>query len=275
MKKNILLLALFATLMWMGPARAEPVVASAASSAPEADGPLPSYWLRNQEGWFWYRDAPLNTQPKKDDQREKDQRPRELIEFDVMQKRLDELKRIAVMNPTDAHMKAYMGYQRYVMDKSAVFADNWQRVVWQTPELDYSLKGRPTNNFAIGVYDQQLRDKQANTIRALARTHGLFFFFRSDCPYCHKFAPVLKRFEEVYGLTVFAVSLDGGSLPEYPNPVADNGIAASLNVSVVPALFLAVPGTREITPIGYGLMAETELVERIHTITQTKPGQSF
>jgi conjugal transfer pilus assembly protein TraF len=179
------------------------------------------------------------------------------------------------MNPTEAHMTAYMGYQRYVMDKSAVFADNWQRVVWKTPELDYSLKGRPTNSFAIDVYDGQTRTKQNEVIRALAKTHGLFFFFRSDCPYCHKFAPVLKRFEQDYGLPVFAVSLDGGRLPDYPAALADNGMAANLNVRVVPALFLAVPGTRDITPIGYGLMAPTELVERIYAITQTKPGQSF
>jgi len=30
-----------------------------------------------------------------------------------------------------------------------------------------------------------------------------------------------------------------------------------------------VPGSRQMTPIGYGLMAETELIERIHTLTQT------
>ena len=41
------------------------------------------------------------------------------------------------------------------------------------------------------------------------------------------------------------------------------------------AVFLAVPGSGEITPIGYGVMAEEELAERIYTITQTRPGQSF
>jgi conjugal transfer pilus assembly protein TraF len=192
-----------------------------------------------------------------------------------MQKRLDDLKRIAVVNPSDANMRAYMGYQRFVMDKSAFFADSWQRLVWKTPELDYSLSGRPTNSFAIDAFDTRVRDKQRSAIQALARTHGLFFIFRSDCPYCHKFAPVLKRFEQKYGLTVFPVSLDGGSLPEYPSAMTDNGIAAKLEVSVVPAVFLAVPGSGEITPIGYGVMAEEELAERIYTITQTRPGQSF
>lgn len=240
-----------------------------------SEDPLPSYWLREQEGWFWYRDPPIAPKAKPPARRETDRRPRELIQFEAMQKRLEELKRIAVMNPTEVHMKAYMTYQRYVMDKSAVFADTWQRLVWKTPELDYSLSGRPTNSFAIDVFDGQVRGKQADAIRALAKTRGLFFFFRSDCPYCHKFAPVLKRFEQEFGLTVFPVSLDGGTLPDYPTALSDNGIAANLNVRVVPAVFLAVPGSREITPIGYGLMAATELAERIYAVTQTKAGELF
>jgi len=239
------------------------------------DDPQPSYWLRQQEGWFWYQDPLFSPPSPASAAKSKDARPNELIEFEAMQKRLDDLKRIAVVNPSDANMRAYMGYQRFVMDKSAFFADSWQRLVWKTPELDYSLSGRPTNSFAIDAFDTGVRDKQRSAIQALARTHGLFFIFRSDCPYCHKFAPVLKRFEQKYGLTVFPVSLDGGSLPEYPSAMTDNGIAAKLEVSVVPAVFLAVPGSGEITPIGYGVMAEEELAERIYTITQTRPGQSF
>jgi len=265
------IIATLLSLTFITATQAQPATEDSGSIEQDADIPPPSYWLRYQEGWFWYKDPPLptlNKEPKKET------RPRELIEFEAMQKHLEQLKKIAVMNPTEMHMKAYMGYQRFVMDKSALFADKWQRVVWQTPELDYSLTGRPTNGFAIDVYDQQLRDKQSNTLRALARTHGLFFFFRSDCPYCHKFAPVLRRFSEQYGLLVLPVSLDGGVLPDFPNAVTDNGIAASLNVTVVPALFLAVPGSRQMTPIGFGLMAETELVERMHTLTQT-PSQTY
>jgi len=183
-----------------------------------------------------------------------------------MQKRLDELKRIAVMNPTDANLIAYMRYQRMVMNKSEAFAERWQRLVWTVPDLDYALTGRPTNAMAISAYDAQQRDRQAQTIRNLATTHGLLFFFRSDCPYCHRLAPILKRFEQDFGMTVFAVSLDGRGLPEYPNPQPDNGIAARLNASIVPALYLTAPSRREIQPVGFGVMALTDLIERIATL---------
>ena len=117
------------------------------------------------------------------------------------------------MNPSDTNLLAYMRYQRHVMNKSEVFAERWQRLVWTVPELDYGLTGRPTNSMAIGAFDERQRERQAQAIRALAATHGLLFIFRSDCPYCHRLAPILKRFEQD-GMLVFPVSLDGRGLPD-------------------------------------------------------------
>ena len=121
---------------------------------------------------------------------------------------------------------------------------------------------------AIGTFDEQQQARQAQVVRSLALTHGLLFIFRSDCPYCHRFAPILKRFEQEFGMTVFPVSLDGRGLPEYPNPQLDNGIATRLNASVVPALYLTAPSKRQIRPVGFGVMAMTELLERIAALAQ-------
>lgn len=243
-----------------------PLTAKPAATLADSE-PSGTYWRRNREGWFWYRDPPEAISRPKEVPAPPD-RPRELVDFEAMQKRLEDLKRVAVMNPTDANLLAYMRYQRFVMNKSELFAERWQRLVWTVPELDYGLTGRPTNSMAIGVFDEQQRDRQAQTVRSLAATHGLLFIFRSDCPYCHRFAPILKRFEQEFGMTVFAVSLDGRGLPEYPNAPLDNGIAARLNASVVPALYLTAPAKRDIRPVGFGVMAMTELVERIAAIAQ-------
>ena len=226
-----------------------------------------TYWLRKREGWFWYRDPPASVKPPKAAP-PPPSRPQELVEFEAMQQRLDELKRVAVMNPTDTNLVAYMRYQRFVMNKSEVFAERWQRLVWTVPELDYGLTGRPTNAMAIGAFDEQQQARQGQVVRNLASTHGLLFIFRSDCPYCHRFAPILKRFEQEFGMTVFPVSLDGRGLPEYPNPQMDNGIAARLNASMVPALYLTAPSKRQIRPVGFGVMALTELLERIAALAQ-------
>ena len=240
------------------------------ASASETDSDAAyTYWLRKREGWFWYQDPPAPA-PAPKPAAEPPTRPQELVAFEAMQKRLEDLKRVAVMNPTDTNLLAYMHYQRAIMNKSEVFADRWQKLVWTVPDLDYGLTGRPTNAMAITAYDEQQRDRQVQTIRALAATHGLLFIFRSDCPYCHRFAPILKRFEQEYGITVFAVSLDGKGIPEYPNPQPDNGIAARLNATTVPALYLTAPSKRDIRPVGFGVMALTELVERIAALAQER-----
>jgi conjugal transfer pilus assembly protein TraF len=245
---------------------APPAVVSEVANEPDPPG---TYWLRNSEGWFWYRDPPEVRRPPKASPVPQT-RPRELVEFEAMQKRLDDLKRVAVMNPTEANLLAYMRYQRMVMNKSEVFADRWQRLVWTVPELDYGLSGRPTNSMAVAAFDEDQRERQAQAVRALSASHGLLFIFRSDCPYCHRFAPILKRFEQEFGMLVFPVSLDGGGLPEYPNPQLDNGVAARLNASVVPALYLTAPSRREIRPVGFGVMALSDLMERIAALAQDK-----
>ena len=227
--------------------------------------PAATYWRQHREGWFWYRDPAL-AKPRTAIPTAK--RSSELTDFDALQKRLEDLKRVAVMNPSDANLLAYMRLQRTVMDKSQTFADRWQRLVWSVPDLDYSTTGRPTNAMAINVFDDQQRSRDAETVRGLAATHGLIFVFRSDCPFCHRFAPILKRFEQEFGITVLAVSMDGGTLPDYPDARPDNGIATRLQARSVPAVYLTQPSRREIRPVGFGLMSDSELLERVAALAR-------
>lgn len=242
------------------------------------------YWDDGKRGWFWYELPPLEVIPEKEDDKKpglvpesaSEPKPPEVVQHEKQLKDLENLKIIAIISPTTENIKKYMFMQQRLMNQASTFSDVWRRVVWQTPELDYSAQGgRPTNNTALTAYDENLGEKQRNTVRQLGKTHGLFFFFSGDCGYCHKFATILKRFEQTYGITVFPISLDGGGLPEFPNPSVNNGIAQQLNVRQVPALFLAVPGSKEVTPIATGVIADSELLNRIYTLTQTKPGEPY
>ncbi len=271
--------ALFAVLALLMPATARAFDDSDYDDQGEPIG----FWIRQREGWFWYRDPPLpaaRPKPAEPPRSTPDaQRPTPnkqlLVDFDAMQKRLEELKKIAVMAPTEGNLKAYMSFQKLVMDKSSVFADAWQRVVWTDPAFDHATQGRPVNNFGLQAYDAKRHDDERATLAELAQTHGLFFFFRSDCPYCDKFAPVLSRFAADTGMQVFPVSLDGGGLPEYPAPAADNGIATRLQVASVPALYLATPSLNQIQPIGFGVMSDGEIAHRIHVLTRMKAEERF
>ena len=120
---------------------------------------------------------------------------------------------------------------------------------------------------------------EAQTLAELSRDFGLMFFFRSDCPYCHQQAPVLRLLEQQYGMPVMGVSMDGGGLPQFPDARRDNGISMIVSggqgIQTVPALFLVHRETRQAVPIGTGALAIDEIVERIRVLTRTRPGQEF
>ncbi len=188
-----------------------------------------------------------------------------------------ELKRredLAIMNPSDQNMKDYLELWQVTQDKGAVFADNWRRVVWQNPNLDYAQK-RPVNNSAIKIYDEGRIHNEEQQLRVLAKEHGLIFFFRSDCSYCHAMAPTLKMLSDKYGIEVLSVSVDGMGLPEFPNPRDGRAHVAAWGIERVPSLFIASKKTGDRAPIGFGMMALTEIVNRIFVLTGTNPGENF
>ncbi len=191
-----------------------------------------------------------------------------------LRKELKVREDIAVMNPTEKNIKNYLDAWHLVMDKSTVFTDQWRRVVWGNPQYDYSLKS-PSNNSALRVNNQIKDENRGNYLREIAKEHGLIFFFRSDCPYCHQYAPTLKMLSEMYGIEVLAVSIDGGGLPDFPNYRDGRAVAQQWGIEKVPATFIASKKTNERAPVGFGVMSLQEIIERIWVLTNTTPGQEF
>ena len=234
------------------------------------------FWDDYRRGWHFYEDpeiepaVPLKAPPKAPPPAEKpapDPRAPELVEFERLQKRLEEYRNIAIMGPTEANVRRYMELEARVVRKASYFSEVAQRVAWSTPDLDMTLQGRPVNARAIEVFDREQAQTRNQSVTALATTHVLFFFFRSDCPYCHAFAPTLEAFQARHGIQIVPISVDGGGLPNFPQFRRDNGISRTLQVTQVPAVYLAEPFTGTITPIGFGVLSESQLLERITTVS--------
>lgn len=223
-----------------------------------------SYWGDSARGWHFYEEPePEPVEPPKAAPASQPQKPPEIVQFERLQKKLEEYRNVAIINPTEANVRRYMALESKVVGQASLFADVAQRVAWATPELDPTLQGRPVNAKALEVFEHDQLEARSRSIAALGKDHVLFFFFRSDCPYCHAFAPTLEAFQATHGLQVIAVSMDGGGLPNFPNPRRDNGIARTLHVTQVPAVFLAQPFTGKIAPVGFGVLSESQLLERI------------
>lgn len=190
----------------------------------------------------------------------------ELLELQALQRHLQDLRGIAVMRPTEVNVRRYMELEASVVRRASYFADMAQRVAWTRRELDMTLEGRPVNAQAIDVFDRQQMSERGAAVQALGRDHVLLFFFRSDCPYCHAFAPTLSEFSARYGLSIVAISMDGQGLTGFPDFRIDNGISRTLRVATVPTLLLARPATGQIQPVGYGTLSQSQLLERLTAI---------
>jgi len=229
------------------------------------------YWSDTWRGWHFYEEPepdgtdkpaapPKTTSPEVPVQPPK---APELAAFERLQKTLEEIRNIAIMQPTEANVRRYMELESQVVERASYFADVAQRVAWATPELDPTLQGRPVGAKALEVFEKQQLTDRSRSIADLGQDHVLFFFYRADCPYCHAFAPTLAAFQARHGIKVVAIGVDGEPMPGFPDARADNGIATTLKVTQVPAVFLAQPFTGKITPIGFGVLSEAQLLERI------------
>jgi conjugal transfer pilus assembly protein TraF len=229
------------------------------------------FWSDGWRGWHFYEDPAVETPANATTPSAKASTPAprlpELVEFERLQKSLEERRNVAIMRPTEANVRRYMELEAQVVARASTFADVAQRVAWATPELDPTLKGRPVNAKALEVFEQRQRADRSRAIADLGRDHVLIFFFRGDCPYCHAFAPTLAAFQARHGIRVEAVSVDGGALPGFPDARRDNGIATALRVAQVPAVYLAQPFSGRITPIGFGVLSEAQLLERIAAVS--------
>jgi conjugal transfer pilus assembly protein TraF len=181
---------------------------------------------------------------------------------------------IAVYDPSPENVLAWSKMKTRLVQNADTMADVHQQLMWANPAMDFSVTGRPVSQVGMATFDQQRISQRRETVARLARTHVLYYFARSDCPYCKAFSPMLQAFGQATGLRVFAISIDGQPLPVFPQAQPDNGIAETLGVFSVPALFIADPAAGTITPIGYGAMSDEELFQRLDVITGPDAGKT-
>jgi conjugal transfer pilus assembly protein TraF len=256
------------------------VLAAIAAPAAHAQDTNPRYWSDTWRGWHFYEDPePDATCSSARCRQESARRPASHCHShsqpncprssssSACRKTVEQTRTIAIMRPTEANVRRYMELEAKVVARASTFADMAQRVAWATPELDPTLQGRPVNAKALEVFEQQQISQRSESIAALGRDHVLFFFLRGRLPVL----PCLRA--HAGGLPGAAWHQGGGHqhgrradarLPGRPprqrhrhHPEGDQ----------VPAVYLAQPFTGKITPIGFGVLSEAQLLERITIVS--------
>lgn len=235
-----------------------------------------SFFKDHARGWHWYESLPLPEEQPSGAQQPAAQpeaaassprTPSEVIK--AYREELENRLHRAWVDPTPQNIKSYQEMQKDMLGRSKAFSRIWLQTVFQNPELDHTLVS-PVNQQARHLQLDLEKDRTRKTIQALSQENGLFFFFAGDCPHCHTFAPIVKRFSETYGWNVIAISVDGGSLPEFPDAQEDNGLFKAWEVKALPSLYAVNPSTKRVIPVAYGVTAMDEMENRIMTLTGAK-----
>jgi conjugal transfer pilus assembly protein TraF len=262
-----------------GAASPDPGPAALATGAPERgidpeEAPGGELYCRRKRGTWFYCDRPKarpqSASPSQAPAQSADAR------LKAIGQQLDELKARAILEPTTQNVIAYVRFQREQLDRSSTFADVWQRALWQTPDIDYTLQ-RPVSTVGKRAWlDNRSAERQAALAR-LSLRYGIFYFYAQSCAACEIQSPILKSVGDSNRLSIVAVSMDGGPSRTFPNYVVDSGqrVRMGLPDRATPALVLFDTVTKRAIPIGTGLMAADEIIDRIFVLTNTKPGSDF
>ena len=194
----------------------------------------------------------------------------------AMRERLEEARAEAILDPTPEKVAAYLELQRAALQRAATFSDAFRRTVWATPGLDYTLT-RPVGALAKRLWSDERRAARDAALATLGERYGLIYLGHTGCGGCRVFGPLLRAFSLRHGIDVLAVSMTGGPLEGWPGAVPDSGRAARLGLagSPVPALVLFDTATKRALPVGFGVLAEDQIAERIFVLTQLETGNDY
>lgn len=90
---------------------------------------------------------------------------------------------------------------------------------------------------------------------------GLIFVYASTCPYCRKFAPVLKEFANEQGLKVESISADGVFIDGFEDAVYSPELLFTLNIKVYPTVFAINNKTNNLSLLAEGSLSKDELYQ--------------
>ena len=108
-------------------------------------------------------------------------------------------------------------------------------------------------------------------LKDLQDNYYFVFIYRSTCPHCHKFAPVLKDFTDNFNLKVKSYSIDGQSLPEFKAERLTAEMFQTFYVNggykaTVPALYLVNKHTLQAYAAIFGEANYYQLASRTHEL---------
>ncbi|WP_233579734.1 type-F conjugative transfer system pilin assembly thiol-disulfide isomerase TrbB [Legionella septentrionalis] len=130
-------------------------------------------------------------------------------------------------------------------------------------------------NGLLAQKEQKIMGRQIKNerLKDLQNNYYFIFIYRSNCPHCHKIAPILKDFLRSFHISTQSYSVDGESLPGFEAKPLTPQLFQSLYASggykpAVPALFLVNRHTLEAYATLFGEAEPYQLALRVDELMQ-------
>ena len=80
----------------------------------------------------------------------------------------------------------YLQIQKLILDSSFKFTNVYKKIMQTHPELNETTE-YPISQIGSHIYHKNKRKNQEQIIHKASKTQGLFYFYKSGCPYCEQF----------------------------------------------------------------------------------------
>ncbi|OYW80508.1 MAG: hypothetical protein B7Z26_06380 [Asticcacaulis sp. 32-58-5] len=287
-------------------ARAEEL-STARPATPAGAGGTPDYCARDLGTWF-YCARPEEAEPQAvSPAKPAGEDPAKAIaDFDKFKADLEKAQKVAVWDPTPENVERFYRMQRAALNQSSLFSDQYRRLIWARPDLDYTLK-RPVSELGKRQWSDQRSSDREMFLQKVSPDIGLFYVYRGTCGPCRVFSPIMKSFADRYAVTVKGISTDGAANAYIPSSFPDRGQlhAWGFDNPTTPSVLLyqsssldprtgAVRETKvrlsddrvvKVQPclkpqgclsyLAAGVMAQDDIAERIYVLLATELGEDY
>lgn len=172
-----------------------------------------NFFNERYRGWLWFEEKPREEKKKVIRNKSKEFTKEEMEEIkrknEEFKEELELLKHVMIRYPNDLeHVKRYKEKEKIMLDNAMNLSRSFLMVNFLNPDLADKLEN-PQNMYGRRVRKEIEEEERERKIKSLAKNVELFVFIQSDCKHCELLEKHLKRFANIYGFKVEAVSFDG------------------------------------------------------------------
>lgn len=216
-------------------------------------------------GWLWFEEK-LLAKPKKD---HPDREPADISitheaaknEIEELKVQLEEKRNIMIVRPSPETVRDYIIVEEKMWKQALALDSAYRQAKFRYPQFFDKLKS-PENVHAVKFKRKLDIAASEDKIKDFATKFDLVFFSRGGCSYCTEFAPVLRRFSDMYGFNTEEASIDAHMSGLFKGKQMTD-LAKKLGIEATPTVVVVSKDGKNAFELIRGYVAISELEEYV------------